>query len=554
MKRHASAGVRMLAIPALLATLVYARFLDGYWLGDDFSNLHRLWNADRAGLLWQHAAAQFFSPIPSDGAFYRPVMIATLALNEWLAGRAYAGWYAFNLALHVANVVLVGANVAAMAAACGRDGRRAGTAAALFFALSPALAEGVFWVSARADALVTLLTLAGVYAWTRASTPADHRAPNAATPAPARRAFALPLALLAALGCKESAAVFPLQMLLVAIAWPARLARAQIGAVAICFVLVGVFMAARASIFGDVWHVYRSDAAPSVDRMRDAIASVAPWWQALTAASPTMAKLYVGLAVATSVLLAVSMRGARARLAGALLLAAAGLVAATLLNLGGLAATGEGGRLAYSPMAWMALGLGVAGAAPMNGRDDSREPGRRARRVAVVAMIATALTGAFVLERELVVAERAANDTRSLAAAIDGWARTHAGLTLLVIAEHDGPVVTTRNAQGALVLPPVQATPLLHRVLPTLPAEIPLRHDQFVGGLASRLDALRPSQVDARVLDALSARDAPRWPDYYACWSMNERKLLELPAPDPAVRAQWVRTLEEASARCNVRR
>ena len=553
MKRSdgAIASTRTLAIPALLATLVYARFLDGFWLGDDFPNLHRLWNADHAGVLWRHAAAQFFSPIPSDGAFYRPVMIASMAVNEWLAGPTYAGWFGLNLALHVANVVLVGAVVVAMAAACGRDGRRAAGAAALFFALSPAIAEGVFWVSARADAMVTLLTLAGIYAWTRASTVADPLA-KATTTLGSVRAYVLPLLLLAALGCKESAAVLPLQMLLVAIAWPVRLTRAQIVAVAACFVLVVAFMAARGFIFGDVWHVYRSDAAPSVDRLRDAIASVAPWWQALTAESPTTAKTYVGLAVATSVLLVASISAARARLAGALLLAAAGLIAATLLNLGGLSATGEGGRLAYSPMAWAALALGVAGSAPVAHRD-LREAGRHGRRLGIVVLVATALAGAFVLDRELVVAERAEHDTRALAAAIDGWAQAHAGLTLLIVAEHDGPIVTTRNAQGALVLPPVQATPLLHRVLPTLPQEISLRYEQFAAGLATRLDTLRPSSVDARVLAALSAHDAARWPEHYACWSARERMLVELPPPDPAARTQWVARLAEASVRCDVR-
>ena len=544
--RASAAGVR-LAIPVLLAMLAYARFVDGFWLGDDFSNLHRLWHADHAGALWRHASAQFLSPVPSDGAFYRPVMIATMALNQWLFGPAYAGWFALNLALHLANTVLVGAIVATLAASCGRDGRRAGAVAALFFALSPALAEGVFWVSARADAAVTLFTLGGLYAWAR-------------TPAMSGRAFLLPLALLAALGCKESAAVFPLQMLLVAIAWPTRLTRAQLGAIAVCVALVATFMALRAHVFGDVWHVYRSDTAPSVERFRDAVASTVPWWRALTAATPSMANVYAVLVIVTTVLLAASMSGARARLAIALALAAVGLVAATLLNLGELSASGEGGRLAYSPIAWFAVALGVAGAAPLPGPDaqghgrHARDPGRHARRIAIVAMLAAASTGALVLDRELVIATRAEHDTRALAQAIDGWAQTHAGLTLLVIAEHDGPVVTTRNAQGGLVLPPVQATPLLHRVVPTLPQELPLRHDQFVRGLASRLEALRPSYVDARVLDALALPDEARWPQHYACWSAREQKIVELPAPDQAGRAQWVTTLDQAAARCNIQR
>ena len=52
------------------------------------------------------------------------------------------------------------------------DGRVAGIIAATFFALCPILAEGVFWVAARADACVTLLTLAGVYVWASSPTSA----------------------------------------------------------------------------------------------------------------------------------------------------------------------------------------------------------------------------------------------------------------------------------------------------------------------------------------------------------------------------------------------
>ncbi len=215
---------------------MYARFFHGFWLGDDFGFLHQTWLASSDGELWAQTWAQFFTVAPAGVVFYRPMMIASIALNEWIAGNHFAGWFAFNWLAHAGNIVLIAMLIARLAAACGRDGRIAGVIAAAFFGLCPLLAEGVFWVAARADACVTLLTLAGVYAW-------------ASSPTSAMRAAVLPLLLALALGFKESAVVFPLQMTLVALAWPTRLSRAQILAVVACFILVALSFSFWAHIF-----------------------------------------------------------------------------------------------------------------------------------------------------------------------------------------------------------------------------------------------------------------------------------------------------------------
>jgi len=155
----------ILAIPVSLAAAMYARFFGGFWLGDDFPNLHHSWMTAQRGELLAQAWAQFGSAVPSQGAFYRPMMMASLSFNQWLAGDRFAGWFAFNYAVHLANTALIGALVARLACVCGRDGRSAGLIAAAFFAVCPLLGEGVYWVSARADACVTLLTLAGTFLW-----------------------------------------------------------------------------------------------------------------------------------------------------------------------------------------------------------------------------------------------------------------------------------------------------------------------------------------------------------------------------------------------------
>ena len=43
----------------------------------------------------------------------------------------------------------------------------------------------------------------------------------------------------------------------------------------------------------------------------------------------------------------------------------------------------------------------------------------------------------------------------------------------------------------------------------------------------------------ARLYDPAPAR----WPDHYACWSQEERRIIDLPAPDPADAASWTAAL-----------
>jgi hypothetical protein len=218
-----------------------------------------------------------------------------------------------------------------------------------------------------------------------------------------------------------------------------------------------------------------------------------------------------------------------------------------------MSGAGEGGRLTYTPIAWLALALGVAGARPPHRIDDARhDPAVAYRRAGVALLACASVAGAIVLDTELRAARFAERDMRALAQALPSWSATHSGLTLLIVPEREGAIVTARNAQGALALPPVQPEPLLHRVLPTLPAEIALRHDQLSSGLATRLAELRPSEVDAAALAQLFERAAPRWPDHYACWSPTARRVIEFSAPEPADRARWIDALRQASAQCGL--
>ena len=514
---------------------MYARFFAGFWLGDDFGFLHQTWRTAADHELWSRTLRQFFSADSSGVVFYRPMMIASVALNEWIARDNFAGWFALNLLVHLLNTIVVATLVTRLASACGRDGRIVGIVAATFFALCPVLAEGVFWVAARADAWVTLWTLLGFLAW-------------ASSPPSPTRAAALPLCLALALGFKESAAVFPLQMALVTVAWPNRLSRAQLLALAAAAVLTVLYLVVRAHFFGEFWRVYtRTAPAPHLGALWLAAGSIGDWWKGLTRNTPGSAIAYVGLAACACVFLAATARGAQRRLGAALLCAAAGLVVATLLSIDGMAASGEGGRLGYAPIAWLALAIGVAAARPLQ---DGGASETRYRRAGLVLLSCATVAGTWVLQGELRTASSAQGLVRDIVNASRAWAATHPGLTLLVIDERYGPVVTTRNAQAWLVMPPIQPEPLLHRVLPTLPQELNSRYDQLSAGLATRLNKIPPSRLDADELGLLFKRDAARWPEWYACWSEPARGLVALAAPEPSDRAQWTEALRDGLRKC----
>jgi hypothetical protein len=293
----------------------------------------------------------------------------------------------------------------------------------------------------------------------------------------------------------------------------------------------------------------RPDTAPRVDALWLGTGSIEDWWKSLTQRTPRGAIVYLGILGSACVLIASQARGAQRRIAAALLCASGGVVLATLLATGGMPASGEGGRLAYTPVAWLALAIGVAGSEPAS--DIGPGEGHPWYRRAGLALFACAtFAGTWVLQGELRAARSAQNQVRDLVNASCEWAVTHAGLTLLMIEQNYGPIVTTRNAQAWLVLPPIQPTPLLQRVLPTLPAELSPRHDQLLAGLATRLDKVRPSRLDGDELGRLFEHDAAHWPEHYACWSRHKHRFVELAAPDPSDRTRWVAALLDGFGQC----
>ena len=150
----------------------------------------------------------------------------------------------------------------------------------------------------------------------------------------------------------------------------------------------------------------------------------------------------------------------------------------------------------------------------------------------------------FLLWGHLGAAWTAQASMRNIALAVAPWADNHPGLTMLMVPDHDGAIVMGRNAQGGLVLEPIQKQPYLHLVLPTLTSEIQLRQEQFSRGLARRLEIVRPRLVDAGTLAAILEPAEAGWPKHVACWSKSQQKIIPLSTPTMDASAEaWLASI-----------
>jgi protein O-mannosyl-transferase len=191
---------RTRAVPLLLALLPIAVYLPSLGASFQFDDWSVIVGDARVASL-----AAWWAAMPG----IRPLLKATYALNHEL-GSGPAGFRAVNLLLHGLNTLLLFALLRRVLRA-GRLATQAeatfvAAVAALVFALHPVQTESVTYVSGRSNLLAAAFALASLLAWrARAATPRG------------RLAYGASLLLLAgAVASKESAAVTPLAMLLVA--------------------------------------------------------------------------------------------------------------------------------------------------------------------------------------------------------------------------------------------------------------------------------------------------------------------------------------------------
>jgi tetratricopeptide (TPR) repeat protein len=180
---------------ALVAVLVHWRALGNGFALDDV----RLVESNPAIASLAHLPKLFVEPYWSIAGehygLYRPLTIASYALNRALAGTAPMGFHLVNVLLH--------ACIAALAwAALRRAGTHYGTAllGGLLFAVLPVHTEAVANIAGRAELLAALFVLA---AWIA------HRRANDGGPSAGRWQLVAPSLYLAAILSKEGAVLAP---------------------------------------------------------------------------------------------------------------------------------------------------------------------------------------------------------------------------------------------------------------------------------------------------------------------------------------------------------
>lgn len=197
-------GPLVATVAFLASTLAFAHTLGGYFLGDDFGYVARFFNLPFSG--WP----RLFVHEWSDGIWglqlreLRPFTALSLMVDAHLWGGHALGFRVSNLLIHATCATLVGL----IALHASRRSLAVGLAAALLFAVHPAHAEPVMWITGRVDMVATLFYLAAFLAFVR------HRE-NGST----LSLVALTLAYAAAAFSKEFGLTLPIMLLVADLLW-----------------------------------------------------------------------------------------------------------------------------------------------------------------------------------------------------------------------------------------------------------------------------------------------------------------------------------------------
>ncbi len=147
----AAAGLGAVAVVCYLPAVLW-----GGLIWDD-----RIWSRAPAVLEWSGLRAIWFSPWLIEGeGHYWPLVYTTFWLEHKIWGLAPAGYHAVNVALHLANTLLVWRILMRLAVP-------GALAAAAVFAVHPLHVESVAWIIERKDVLSALFYLGAACLWLR---------------------------------------------------------------------------------------------------------------------------------------------------------------------------------------------------------------------------------------------------------------------------------------------------------------------------------------------------------------------------------------------------
>ena len=518
----------MLAVPALAAFVVYLPAVPGGFLSDDYSLLHFFYGA---GV--QETAARvvktFVSGVGPPSNQYRPLTMASFAANTLLNGASSPEWRLVNVTLHAANAALVALLSWQLAGPATRRARRAAIAAGVAFAWFAPGAEAVAWIAARFDGMALLWMLVASCAFMASRAWSDRYG-----------LLSLAASVLAFMS-KESAAIGP--ALIATLAWARRpneegcfrgVGRALVDIWP--WVAIGAaYFAYRMWIFGDPFRFYPGT-SPGSNLLKMkwllALPASAPWWPLVMPEGSllriySICALFVGIAAVSAGL--TDRREGRVLLA---IVAAFFASCALLFSQWGWSDNGEGGRVLYALAAIAALAVAL----PL------RSPDRGLRRVGFLIVLIFLGCGLMLTRGAAERRAQAGAEMNALTAALAATADATppSSYAFVVVPDRIGAIPFGRNAQGGMVLPPVQRRSLSSNLVVQLAADLPGWPKMLAANIITRLkteplqNVTDNPQVPESAVPAVSAA-----PDRFYCWNWKSHALVSMPLVFAAGYSDW---------------
>ncbi|MEO8459810.1 MAG: hypothetical protein ABI451_04720 [Dokdonella sp.] len=503
----------LVALAAGVFVAIHWSSLNGYFLADDFFVVGDIARAFDQGDLSGYLRTALLHGQDLMGSFYRPFGLLNWLINYALAGPTPTAWRVVNLALHLLNGWLLCRLVLRLVSSKSWAAPAAGFAVALFW-LYPLAPEVTAWIAARYDELALAGMLIALERHLASQRWFD------------RAHIVSLLALVFALGAKESALVAPAFFLLLSAArlrqQPLPWRRLIIQAFRECLpalVLYAAFLLWRYVLLGSVFEIYVGSAPLDhlnpLELIHRAVALAPIVRQPLGDLLPCLLAI-IGIALLAGLWIA-ARAGQMLRL---WLMPASGFAVsflAVLPHFPGSMASGEGARIFFLCGVWLALWIALPFAAitpPRSYRDWSR----RAWLGLTLVVVAFACGQARSIQPWSVSGNAMAALRQALADEAQILRTAHAS-AIVAVPRSWRTALFAVNSEATLLRPPFQREPiddvLTLYVIPdlgVLPANV----------LAAQQHRLANSASDLR----------------YFCFDIKTKRLLPLAMPAPSIDAE----------------